>query len=106
MLKDPGYVRDFNESQVMIYYAWLKLKPYADSLANLVKYSKIDTKKIGKSFAEQQNYYDGMMRMLDDPNFAEGEIRKFYDETFVGHKTENAIPFGISIFKNLLLRNT
>lgn len=106
MLKDPEYVGDFNESQVMIYYAWLKLKPYADSLANLVKYSKIDTKKIGKSFAEQQNYYDGMMRMLDDPNFAEGEIRKFYDETFVGHKTENAIPFGISIFKNLLLRNT
>lgn len=106
MLKDPEYVGDYNESQVMIYYAWLKLKPYADSLANLVKYSKIDTKKIGKSFAEQQNYYDGMMRMLDDPNFAEGEIRKFYDETFVGHKTENAIPFGISIFKNLLLRNT
>ena len=106
MLKDPEYVGDSNEAQVMIYYAWLKLKPYADSLANLVKYSKIDTKKIGKSFAEQQNYYDGMMRMLDDPNFAEGEIRKFYDETFVGHKTENAIPFGISIFKNLLLRNT
>lgn len=106
MLKDPEYMGDNNETQVMIYYAWLKLKPYADSLANLVKYSKIDTKKIGKSFAEQQNYYDGMMRMLDDPNFAEGEIRKFYDETFVGHKTENAIPFGISIFKNLLLRNT
>ena len=106
IIKNPEYVGDTNETQVMIYYAWLKLKPYADSLANLVKYSKIDTKKIGKSFAEQQNYYDGMQRMLDDPNFAPGEIRKFYDETFVGHKTENAIPFGISIFKNLLLRNT
>ena len=106
LIKNPEYAGDANEAQVMIYYAWLKLKPYADSLANLVKYSKIDTKKIGKTFAEQQNYYDGMQRMLEDPNFAPGEIRKFYDETFVGHKTENAIPFGISIFRNLLLRNT
>lgn len=106
LIKNPEYAGDANEAQVMIYYAWLKLKPYADSLANLVKYSKIDTKKIGKTFAEQQNYYDGMQRMLEDPNFSPGEIRKFYDETFVGHKTENAIPFGISIFRNLLLRNT
>lgn len=99
-------ISNFNEEQVHIYYAWKALKPYADSLANLVKYSKVDTKKTGKTFAEQQTYYNGMWAMTEDANFADGEIERFYNETFIAKKTENSIPFGTSIFKNLLLRNT
>lgn len=99
-------ISNFNEEQVCIYYAWKALKPYADSLANLVKYSKVDTKKTGKTFAEQQTYYNGMWAMTEDANFADGEIERFYNETFIAKKTENSIPFGTSIFKNLLLRNT
>lgn len=99
-------ISNFNEKQVRIYYAWKALKPYADSLANLVKYSKVDTKKTGKTFAEQQTYYNGMWAMTEDANFADGEIERFYNETFIAKKTENSIPFGTSIFKNLLLRNT
>ena len=99
-------ISNFNEEQVRIYYAWKALKPYADSLANLVKYSKVDTKKTGKTFAEQQTYYNGMWAMTEDDNFADGEIKRFYNETFIAKKTENSIPFGTSIFKNLLLRNT
>lgn len=99
-------ISNFNEEQVRIYYAWKALKPYADSLANLVKYSKVDTKKTGKTFAEQQTYYNGMWVMTEDANFADGEIERFYNETFIAKKTENSIPFGTSIFKNLLLRNT
>lgn len=99
-------ISNFNEEQVRIYYAWKALKPYADSLANLVKYSKVDTKKTGKTFAEQQTYYNGMWAMTEDANFADDEIERFYNETFIAKKTENSIPFGTSIFKNLLLRNT
>lgn len=99
-------ISNFNEEQVRIYYAWKALKPYADSLANLVKYSKVDTKKTGKTFSEQQTYYNGMWAMTEDANFADGEIERFYNETFIAKKTENSIPFGTSIFKNLLLRNT
>lgn len=99
-------ISNFNEEQVRIYYAWKALKPYADSLANLVKYSKVDTKKTGKTFAEQQTYYNGMWAMTEDANFADSEIERFYNETFIAKKTENSIPFGTSIFKNLLLRNT
>ena len=99
-------ISNFNEEQVRIYYAWKALKPYADSLANLVKYSKVDTKKTGKTFAEQQTYYNGMWAMTEDVNFANGEIERFYKDTFIAKKTENSIPFGTSIFKNLLLRNT
>lgn len=96
----------FNQEQVRFYYAFLAIKPYADSLANLVKYSKIDTKKTGKSFAEQQTYYNGMWAMTEDPNFEEGAIERFYNETFIARKTENSIPFGSGIFKDLLFRNT
>lgn len=103
---DKEEISNFNEEQVRIYYAWKALKPYADSLANLVKYSKVDTKKTGKTFAEQQTYYNGMWAMTEDANFADGEIERFYNETFIAKKTENSIPFGTSIFKNLLLRNT
>lgn len=97
---------DTDEQQIRIYYAWLALKPYADDLANLVKYSKIDTKKTGKTFAEQWIYYQGMMSMLEDSHFGEGEVGKFYTETFIQTKTLNSIPFGNSIFSNLLFRNT
>lgn len=97
---------EFKEQQVRMYYAWKALKPYADDLANLVKYSKIDTKKTGKSFAEQQTYYNGMWDMTVNSKFGDGEVRRFYEETFIGHKTENSIPFGTSIFKNLIFRNT
>lgn len=47
-----------------------------------------------------------MWAMTEDANFANGEIERFYNETFIAKKTENSIPFGTSIFKNLLLRNT
>lgn len=103
---DKEEISNFNEEQVRIYYAWRALKPYADSLANLIKYSKVDTKKTGKTFAEQQTYYNGMWAMTEDVNFANGEIERFYKDTFIAKKTENSIPFGTSIFKNLLLRNT
>lgn len=106
LLLHPDSIKGFDREQIRIYYAWLALKPYADDLANLVKYSKVDTKKTGKTFAEQQVYYDGMMDLTINSKFGEGEVKRFYDETFIGKKTENSIPFGNSIFKNLLLRNT
>ena len=113
--KETSYTRElllhpndfeFNREQIRMYYAWLALKPYADGLADLVKYSKVDTKKTGKSFAEQQIYYNGMKDLTNSMVFEEGEIQRFYDETFIGRKTENSIPFGASIFSNLLFRST
>ena len=96
----------FAERQLQVYYAFKAIKPYADSLANLVKYSKIDTKKTGKSFAAQQTYLNGMTAMLDDENFDTGAVEEFFSETFIDRKTQNAIPFGTKLFRGLLLRNT
>lgn len=96
----------FAERQLQVYYAFKAIKPYADSLANLVKYSKIDTKKTGKSFAAQQTYFNGMTAMLEDENFDQDAVEKFFNETFIERKTQNAIPFGTALFRGLLLRNT
>lgn len=104
--KPSSYKNSIAEEQIRMYYAWEALKPYADALANLVKYSKIDTKKTGKSFAEQEIYYNGMIAMEQDEHFAEGEITKFYDSTFIRVKTDNAIPFGRKLFSNMLFRCT
>lgn len=98
--------KEFNKSQIKAYYLYLLFKPYSDSLANLVKYSKVDTKKTGKSFVEQQNYYFGMQNLAEDSMFFDGEVRRFYDATFVGQKTDNSVLFGSSLFANKLIRNT
>lgn len=97
---------DYNKNQIAMYYAFKALKPYADALADLVKYSKVDTKKTGKSFAEQLIYRYGMEDLKKSPYFEQGEIAKFYNDTFIETKTENSIDFGYSIFANQLFRNT
>lgn len=97
---------DFNERQIKMYYAFEALKPYADALADLVKYSKVDTKKMGKSFAEELIYRYGMEDLKGSPYFAEGEIEKFYNSTFIETKTANSVDFGYGIFSNQLFRNT
>lgn len=75
----------------------------ATSVSNLVKYSKIDTKKHGKSIAEWEMYIRGMNELRDDPNFYEGDVQRFYDETFIGHKTSNTVQYA-SIFDQIMLR--
>lgn len=97
---------DFNERQIKMYYAFEALKPYADALADLVKYSKVDTKKMGKSFAEQLVYRYGMEDLKNSPYFEEGQIQHFYDDTFIETKTANSVDFGYGIFSNQLFRNT
>lgn len=106
LIKNPESFKNYNDYQVKVYFAWKAIKPYADSLANLVKYSKVDTKKTGKSFAAQDIYLDGMEEMKYDQRFKEGEIHRFFTETFIDVKTQNSIPFGMQLFSNLLIRNT
>lgn len=96
----------YRTEQVRMYYAFQALKPYADALADLVKYSKVDTKKTGKNFAEQLIYRYGMLDLANSPYFGEGEINKFYNQTFIKTKTQNSIDFGYGIFANQLFRNT
>ena len=97
---------NFNYSQIYIYHGFLELNKYAEAMSDLVKYSKIDTKKMGKTFAEQHIYDNGIDELMSDSRFAAGEVRRFFNETFLQVKRENSIAFGAQMFQGQLLRNS
>jgi len=89
-----------------MYYAFKYLKPYADDMANLVKYSKVDTKKMGNTFSSQRTFKHGLESMMEMSMFEDGEVKRFFEDSFLQKKLQNSIDFGANIFKDLLLTNT
>ena len=99
---------DKNKYQAKVWLAWQAMTPYAKDMADLVKYSKVDTKKMGKSFAAQRIFENGIDRIKDESEtrFEYGVLDNFFDNTFLTTKAENSIAFGRSLFENQLLRTT
>lgn len=81
--------------QAAVYLAYKQFDKYANALSNLVKYCKIDTKKQGKSIAEQLVWYEGYDDLFNNGEtgalFNRASLLKLRDESYVGVKTENAI---------------
>lgn len=81
--------------QAAVYLAYKQFDKYASALSNLVKYCKIDTKKQGKSIAEQLVWYEGYNDLFNNGEtgalFNRASIVKLRDKSYVGIKTENAI---------------
>lgn len=92
--------------QLGIYLAYVQFSKYANALANLVKYCKIDTKKHGKSAAEQLVYKEGFDELFefatdeDDVLIKKGDVGALFEpaglldlaeHSYVGTKTRNAI---------------
>lgn len=81
--------------QAAVYLAYKQFDRYANALSNLVKYCKIDTKKQGKSIAEQLVWYEGYNDLFNNGEtgalFNRASLLKLRDESYVGIKTENAI---------------
>lgn len=81
--------------QAAVYLAYKQFDKYANALSNLVKYCKIDTKKQGKSVAEQLVWYEGYDDLFNNGEtgalFNRASLLKLRDESYVGIKTENAI---------------
>lgn len=81
--------------QAAVYLAYKQFDKYANALSNLVKYCKIDTKKQGKSIAEQLVWHEGYNDLFNNGEtgalFNRASIVKLRDKSYVGIKTENAI---------------
>lgn len=92
--------------QLGIYLAYVQFSKYANALANLVKYCKIDTKKHGKSAAEQLVYKEGFDELFEFATDEDGVLIKkgdvcalfepaglldLVEHSYVGTKTRNAI---------------
>lgn len=92
--------------QLGIYLAYVQFSKYANALANLVKYCKIDTKKHGNSAAEQLVYKEGFDELFEFATDNDGVLIKkgdvgalfepaglldLVEHSYVGTKTRNAI---------------
>lgn len=81
--------------QAAVYLAYKQFDKYANALANLVKYCKIDTKKHGKSLAEQLVWYEGYDDLFNNGEtgalFNSAALQELKNFSYIGVKTENAI---------------
>ena len=81
--------------QAAVYLAYKQFDKYANALSNLVKYCKIDTKKHGKSLAEQLVWYEGYNDLFNNGEtgklFNSAALEELKNFSYIGVKTENAI---------------
>lgn len=89
----------FYEVQMLVILANEQFKEPAEKLSDIVKFSKIDTKKQGKNMSEIRSYRRGVYRTFEDSvalNTFEN-IDKLYENSYIKTKTDNAISAFISI---------
>ena len=75
------------EIQALSIALWDKLSPYADNLASLVKYSKIETKKYGGNFGQIFSYMYGYNKFRDKNKFDIYSMDKLFDTSYQDNKT-------------------
>lgn len=107
--------------QLGIYLAYVQFSKYANALANLVKYCKIDTKKHGKSAAEQLVYKEGFDELFEFATDEDGVLIKkgdvgalfepaglldLVEHSYVGTKTRNAISLTKAILGKQFMSST
>lgn len=107
--------------QLGIYLAYVQFSKYANALANLVKYCKIDTKKHGKSAAEQFVYKEGFDELFEFATDEDGVLIKkgdvsalfepaglldLVEHSYVGTKTRNAISLTKAILGKQFMSST
>ena len=107
---DKEYELTPNQVQYIIYLAYLQMDPYAKSLSSLVKYSKIDTKKQGNNYIEQQLYLQGFNDLFYSNEagglFEDAPLKDMADNSYIATKTRNAIAITKSILSGQFLQST
>lgn len=93
---------DWYYNQLLIAKTFEELEPYAQSLASLVKYSQIDTKKFGNNFNMQRQFMYGLKNLLLEAPF-EG-VQRMFETTFLDTKVQNSMLLGQKILDGMLLR--
>lgn len=84
-----GINEDYKKAQLDVYKAWVLLEPYANALGDFVQYTKVDTKKCGKSFAGVSAYYK-KYKSLSDPKtskFDQESLSRLLHSSWIDAKT-------------------
>jgi hypothetical protein len=83
-----GKQLSFFDVQMAIFVANRQLKPYYEALSDLVKYTKIDTKKHGKNINEQRQYLRGYNSMFSSSS--KGRSRMMFDTKSLDNLVKNS----------------
>ena len=98
------------QDQLLVYLAYLQFDKYANALSNLVKYSKIDTKKHGKNIVEQMIYEKGYAKTFDtgreDNLFDPIGLDAMQHDSYIATKTSNAIGSVRDILSSQFIQST
>lgn len=118
---DVADQKGLKSRQLGIYLAYVQFSKYANALTNLVKYCKIDTKKHGKSAAEQLVYKEGFDELFEFATDEDGILIKkgdvgalfepaglldLVEHSYVGTKTRNAIALTKVILRGQFMSST
>ena len=97
------------EIQYLVYRAKDKFSPYEQQLSDLVKYSKIDTRKQGKNVTEQMAYREGVDRLFNLPGNDYGlfeDLSDYYNDSYIKDKTNNALDLFMDIMGSFTIEST
>lgn len=98
--------------QADVFYAWTALQKYAQALNKLVQYTKIDTRKQGKSFVEMavylDNYNDLVDPLIDDGVLDLRTVKRMVKSSWIDSKTRRAINYPSKVlgFKSFTANST
>lgn len=101
---------DLTPKQVQLLTAFVNqtISKYGQKLSDLVNSCKIDTKKQGKNFVEQQSFLEKYNELFDndDEMFEQKGLDDLKNESYIGVKTENATSLYRDILRNISMQAT
>lgn len=94
-----GVQYDVKGVQKNVFYAWKTLEKYSLALNMLVQYTKIDTKKEGKTFLEMQRYLDQYTKLTTDEKslWDLDSIQRLVQNTWIDSKTKDACNYPFKV---------
>lgn len=94
------------EIQMLVAEANEQFRPYAEKLADLVKYAKIDTKKQGKNITQQRMYEAGFNSIFKSKAFKQTGLSRMRSMSYINAKTENALTLFRDIIGSQVIEGT
>lgn len=95
-IKINGEYEPFSAKEVQLYVmaAMYEFKPFINALEDTVKYTKIDTKKQGNSFATQKDYFEKYEALLnDEDSLFDDNLKTMLRSSFIDDKTRKTWNF-------------
>lgn len=93
--------------QIRVYNTFDKLSEFANTLAEFVAVSQVDTKKFGNTMQSHRIFYNKFINFYNNSsNYFTDEIKTLFNKSFIQTKLTNSISLSKSLFSSLVFRNT